>query len=153
MARPLKEYFELVVQSDVHDYGGFDDDPHKRIADFLFPGHELMAHWIITNPPFRLGCDFALTAIERARIGVAMLVRTAFLESVGRYERLFSHHRPEVLQFTERVPMFRGRLDAKGSTATAYCWLVWASPRPGGVHWIPPCRRALERPGDYGEQT
>ena len=143
MVRPLAEYFRLVHASDVHDYGcGYE------VQDFLWPSNQ-SADWIIVNPPFRLGCDFALTALDRAKVGVAMLVRTAFLESIGRYERLFSHHRPEVLQFTERVPMFKGRLDPKGSTATAYCWLVWASPRPGGMHWIPPCRKALERPGDY----
>ena len=155
MARPLAEYFKIVCRSDVHDYGG----DQQRVSDFLLawdhPPH-IQAQgidWIITNPPFRLGCEFALTALERADVGVALLVRTAFLESIGRYEKLFSKHPPAVLQFTERVPMFRGRLDAKGSTATAYCWLVWHGPRPGGMHWIAPCRRALERPGDYEAPT
>ncbi|MCH8316416.1 MAG: methyltransferase [Planctomycetes bacterium] len=148
MVRPLREYFASVARSDVHDYGW-----DHVVQDFLWPC-EQHADWIITNPPFRLGCEFALTAMDHARIGVAMLVRTAFLESIGRYERLFSKHRPAVLQFTERVPMFKGRLDAKGSTATAYCWLVWT--RPYGdvlrrMDWIPPCRKALERPGDYGK--
>ena len=143
MVRPLQEYFADVHRSDVHDYG-----IGAMIRDFLWPSSE-QVDWIITNPPFRLGCEFALTALERAEVGVALLVRTAFLESVGRYEKLFSKHPPSVLQFVERVPMFRGRLDAKGSTATAYCWLVWHGPRPGGMHWIPPCRKALERPGDY----
>ena len=143
MVRPLAEYFVYVEATDCHDYGcGYE------VRDFLFPSY-FSCDWIITNPPFRLGCDFALTAIQRARVGVAMLVRTAFLESVGRYERLFRDHPPAVLQFTERVPMFRGRLDAKGSTATAYCWLIWHGPRPGSMHWIPPCRKALERPRDY----
>ncbi len=147
MVRPLEEYFASVRASDAYDYGrGYE------VSDFLFPLSHFSSDWIITNPPFRLGCDFALKAMERARIGVAMLVRTAFLESIGRYERLFSKHPPTVLQFSERVPMFKGRLDAKGSTATAYCWLVWT--RPYGdvlrrIDWIPPCRRALERPGDY----
>lgn len=146
MIRPLREYFNLVHGSDVHDYGcGY------SVEDFLWPGFT-PTQWIITNPPFRLGCDFALKAIRAAEVGAALLVRTAFLESVGRYERLFSKHRPTVLQFTERVPMFRGRLDAKGSTATAYCWLVWPHNRfndPPQINWIPPCRKALERPGDY----
>lgn len=155
MARPLKEYFRYTVQSDVHDYGGFEDDPERCVADFLFPrgGGLPASQWIITNPPFRLGCDFALTAMERAQIGVALLVRTAFLESVGRYEKLFSRHRPTVLQFTERVPMVKGRLDAKISTATAYCWLIWEHPYgalPRRMDWIAPCRRALEKPDDYG---
>ncbi len=154
MTRPLAEYFRHVHASDVHDYGG-----DQRVSDFLLtynhPPH-IQAQgtdWIITNPPFRLACDFALTALERARIGVALLVRTAFLESAGRYERLFSKHPPVVLQFVERVPMVKGRLDAKVSSATAYCWLVWfardGNLATGTIDWIPPCRKRLERPGDY----
>lgn len=55
-----------------------------------------------------------------------------------------------VAPFVERIPMFRGRIDPTGSSATSYTWLVWIkgiNPRP--VVWIPPCRKALERAGDY----
>ena len=46
--------------------------------------------------------------------GVALLVRTVFIESVGRHERLFSRFKPAfVAQFTERVAMVRGRLDSR----------------------------------------
>lgn len=151
MVRPLAEYFETVFASDVHDYG------HGQVLDFLRPYEGPAFDWIITNPPFRLAEQFAHTAIDRATEGVALLVRTAFLESVGRYASLFSRRPPKaVLQFTERVPMHRGRVVENGSTATAYCWLVWscrphrpcAADVPAMV-WIPPCRRKLERPGDY----
>ena len=55
-----------------------------------------------------------------------MLTRTVFIESVGRYDRLFSINQPShFAQFTERVPMVKGRLDRRASTATGYCWLVW----------------------------
>ncbi len=83
-----------------------------------------------------------------------MLFRTAFLESKGRYETLFLPHPPAfVLQFTERVPIHRDKLTATGTTATAYCWIVWLchktiNRRPQ-FHWIPPCRKRLEREGDY----
>jgi hypothetical protein len=38
-----------------------------------------------------------------------------------------------------------------GSTATAYCWLVWFKSRPDSTqfHWISPCRKRLERASDY----
>jgi hypothetical protein len=81
-----------------------------------------------------------------------MLARTVFIESVGRYEKVFRKMPPtKVAQFTERVPMVKGRLDRKASTATGYCWLVWhknkrSTPR---LLWVPPCRKSLERPGDY----
>ena len=81
-----------------------------------------------------------------------MLVRAAFLESVGRHDRLFGKTPPDfVLQFTERVVMHRGRLAPEGSTATAYAWLVWMGPgrRDTRLRWIAPCRKNLEREGDY----
>jgi hypothetical protein len=46
--------------------------------------------------------------------------------------------------------MVKGRLTADGSTATAYCWLLWMRDVPGTkLVWIPPCRKQLERPEDY----
>ena len=108
--------------------------------------------WIVTNPPFRLAERFALKALSMSRKGVALLVRTVFLESVGRHERLFSKFKPTfVAQFTERVAMVRGRLDPKASTATGYAWIVWTkrSPSKTQLVWIAPCRKSLERPTDY----
>lgn len=147
MAKALEEYFGLVIQSDVHQYG------NNAVRDFLFadPTIDHNPHWVITNPPFRLAEQFIERACSLSRVGVAMLVRTSFLEGVGRYERLFKSRPPTIVaQFVERLPMVKGRLTATGSTATAYCWLVWMhgrTPRP--MAWIPPCRRKLERDGDY----
>jgi len=150
MAEPLHEYFGCVMATDIHDYGY---ERHERTIDFLFPGNVPAVHvdWIITNPPFRLAEQFILKALEIAQEGVAVIVRTSFLESVGRYANLFSGNPPSIIaQFTERVPMVKGRLTATGSTATAYCWLVWTK-GSGGTRfvWIPPCRKNLERPEDY----
>lgn len=153
MARPLGEFFGNVYASDVHSYG------FGEVRDFLIPMQGEQQHdWIITNPPFRLGEQFVRRALDVAMDGVAMLVRTAFLEGIGRHASLFKPHPPiYVLQFTERVPMFKGRLDPTGSTATAYCWIVWDARPQGHVEtqfrWIPPCRRRLERDGDYPKAT
>jgi hypothetical protein len=145
MVRPLREYFGTVHASDIHDYG------FGEVDDFLIP-NDRRADWIITNPPFRLAEQFVKTAYNRANIGVAVLVRTAFLESVSRYHGLFNLVRPAlILQFAERVPMHKGRLVEGGSTATAYCWIVWRKglDEPTRFEWIAPCRRRLEKPGDY----
>jgi hypothetical protein len=150
MVRPLREYFGAVIASDVHDYGaGFD------VEDYLYPVPVLTTDWTITNPPFKLAEQFTEKALRNSAHGVAMIVRSAFLEGVGRHERLFSVRPPShILQFSERVVMHKGRLAPEGSTATAYCWLVWID---GGAEfsgdtrfdWIPPCRKRLEREGDY----
>lgn len=148
MVRPLHEYFREVVGTDVHDYGaGF------PVVDFLFPGDPRTVDWIITNPPFRLAEQFALKAIATATVGVALLVRTQFLEGRGRFERLFSQYPPAVVaQFVERAPMVKGRLDREASTATAYAWVLWrcratlTTPR---FTWIPPCRAVLDRDSDW----
>ncbi len=103
MVRGLSGYFERVYSSDVHPYG------FGAVRDFLFPGDEPRFDWIITNPPFVLGEEFALTAVERARYGVAMFTRLAFLEGQGRFARLFSKRPPtSILQFTERPILHRG---------------------------------------------
>lgn len=147
MVKPLSEYFGEVIASDVHDYGaGFE------VQDYLFPGFLASTDWTITNPPFKLAEQFIERALGLSRHGVAMIVRSAFLEGIGRYERLFSINPPSrVLQFTERVVMHKGRLAPEGSTATAYCWLVWLIDDDDETRlgWIPPCRKRLEREGDY----
>lgn len=147
MVRPLSEYFGRVVASDVHDYGaGF------AVRDYLLADLEPV-DWTITNPPFRLAEPFIERALAHSRLGVAVLVRTAFLEGVGRYERLFKVLPPtHVLQFVERVNMFRGQLDAKGSKPMACAWIIWQRPFVDAgtrLAWVPPCRRQLEREGDY----
>lgn len=155
MVLPLREYFGTVHASDVRDYGG----DQERVVDFLL-GWPAPPHidcsgidWIITNPPFRLAEDFAMRGFDVAGRGVALLVRSQFLEGVGRFSRLYVKRPPTyIYQFTERVPMHKGRLLRKGSTATAYCWLVWCRGREQAetkFFWIAPCRRRLERDDDY----
>lgn len=147
MAKVLSEYFDHVDASDIAAYG------YGKTADFL-SGDETVGQydWIITNPPFSLAERFVDRALDVATRGVAILVRTVFIESAGRYERLFRKRPPALFaQFVERVPMVKGRLDPKASTATGYSWLVWnknysAAPQ---LLWIPPCRRQLERSDDY----
>lgn len=151
MVRPLREYFGGVIASDIHDYGaGF------TVADYLEnqPGCVASVGWTITNPPFRLAQQFIEKALHTSRCGVAVIVRTAFLESGGRYNTLFSKTPPtDILQFSERVVMHKGKLSEKGSTATAYCWLVWRMDCSHHTNtrfdWIPPCRKLLEHNGDY----
>jgi hypothetical protein len=147
MAKVLKEYFGKVRSSDAYPYG------YGAVRDYLDIPYEANAvDWVITNPPFRLAEQFVQRSLIVARRGVAVLVRTVFIESVGRYRNLFEHNPPvKFAQYTERVPMVRGRLDRKASTATGYAWLVWekSSASSTRLMWVPPCRKALERANDY----
>jgi hypothetical protein len=161
MVRPLSEFFMDVRASDVHRYC----DGHELI-DFAVTGAtEPDVDLVISNPPFKLAEEFIATALKVARLGVAMLVRSAFLEGQERHETLFARNPPSfVLQFVERVAMLEGRLVRKGdvdpyaekegtkvSSATAYAWVVWIKGREPDtrLRWIAPCCARLERPGDY----
>lgn len=146
MVGPLREFFASVEASDIHDYGaGF------PVQDYLFGPPPSRTDWTITNPPFRLAEQFIERAFQSSDAGVAVIVRSAFLEGVGRYNGLFKRSPPSlILQFSERVVMHKGKLSAKGSTATAYCWLVWIMGEDGTrFDWIAPCRKRLERAEDY----
>lgn len=163
LARPLGEYFAKVEAADIHDYGvGY------PASDYLFGPDPDLVNWTITNPPFRLAEQFIERALRTSVDGVAVIVRAAFLEGQGRYERLFSQHPPTtILQFTERVVMQKGRClnpsvpipdPVTGamklpSTATAYAWVIWSRDyderHATRLRWIAPCRGKLERPGDY----
>ena len=149
MVKPLREFFKIVDAFDVHDYGaGF------PVRDFLFPEPLLPVDWTITNPPFRLAEQFIERALDTSQRGVAVFVRSAFIEGIGRHRRLFFPRPPShVVQFSERVVLHKGRLAPEGSTATAYCWMVWMKGGPPRVDtllgWFLPCRKRLERDGDY----
>lgn len=149
------------------------------LGDFLWPGwarefpHAAAPDGVVMNPPFRLAEAFIAKALEMARRFVAVFIRSAFIEGQERYDTLFSRTPPShIVQFSERVILHKGLLREPGaaywdaalnggqggwrmpSTATAYCWLLWvkgddAGPGDTRFTWLPPCRSALERPGDY----
>lgn len=165
LAGVLGEYFQHVLATDIHDYG---DARQDAVCDFLINWAQDApdVDWIITNPPFRLGADFIRQGLAMARRGVAVFVRSAFVEGVDRWNTIFRDTPPAlVMPFVERVVLWRGVLlnpdlrvcrDGSGraekpTTATAYCWLVWQKEHHGPAEhsWIPPCRRELTRPGDY----
>lgn len=153
MVRPLREYFGSVRATDVAVHNG-----GHEIEDFIFPFQQYyQSDWIITNPPFSLAQEFATIAIQRASRGVALLTRIAFLEGIGRFYGLYEKCPPtDILQFAERVPMTKNRLDREASSATAVAWLVWRKRmigRPSHFHWIPPCRKRLERDEDYPSES
>jgi hypothetical protein len=148
MSEVLAEY-ATVIASDIASYR-----PEQKVQDFLDAA--MMApevDWVITNPPFGdRTTRFILRAFEIAHVGVAMFTRTQWAtEGVGRYDLIFRDRPPTCFApFVERVPLCKGRWDPDGSTATAYCWLIWAlGKKPTPPFYIPPgCRKALTRSTD-----
>ena len=147
MSRVLSEYFDSVRSFDIHAYG------FGYVDDFLSSSWaDESVDWVITNPPFKAAEEFVTRGLQIARCGVAVLVRTVFIESVGRWQRLFRDCPcTNFAQFVERVPIVKGRVDPKATTATGYAWLVWdkQASEHSRIVWIPPSRRSLERPTDY----
>lgn len=145
MAAVLGEepWFGRVIATDVFDYG------YGGVRDFLGLEAAPMpkADWIITNPPFNLAELFLDRALERARLGVAFLLRTVFEEGAERYARIYAQ-RPPTHKFVsaERIPMTRGRWLPNAKTMTAYAWFVWVKADVGcepftKQAWIPPGQR------------
>lgn len=156
MSGVLREYWPRMIASDIHAYPDFRSSPLPIIEDFLnphWPDSAIAVDWIITNPPFRLSCDFALQAFSFARCGVAMFCRLNWIEGQERANRLFIPRPPAfVARFAERVPLGKGGWYPDNETATAYAWFVWLAPYaqerielvliPGGL------RQGLEHPTD-----
>lgn len=154
MSRTLGEYAAVVHASDIEDRGA------GRVFDFLtLEGLGLgvppfgPVDWVVTNPPFAPLHRFVACALSVARRGVAILGRLQLLEGQERYQTIYRPYDGHwtVAPFVERLPMEEGCCAPDTSTASAYAWLIIdkREPRPRAAVHIPPCRRQLERPGDY----
>lgn len=127
MAEPLREVFPEVQASDIHDHGYA-----RQFAVFDFLTNEAFVgavDWVITNPPFGTAAEFVRLGLQRARRGVAILCRTQWLESAGRYDLFYGGEPLSVLApFVERVSMNLGVWDPKAGLATSYAWFIWIKP-------------------------
>jgi predicted RNA methylase len=156
----LQEYTGKVGATDVFDYSVEGRSAPGWIGGHDFLGGDLAAtswvksglydlfpnaDWVITNPPFDAkAVAFVQKALEVAKVGVAMFFRSQWaVEGVERYDAVFRDHPPTLpAWFVERVNLCKGRWDPDGSTATAYCWLVWLKGEaPRAQFHIPPGRR------------
>lgn len=148
MASCIVPYFNLVLATDIEPQGYGDR------CDFLDAyGAREDIDWVITNPPFKHAAEFVRLGMERARRGVAVLCRLAFLETVARYPLHFDGQPglAVLAPFCERVPMQLGPWAPDCSTATAYAWFVYRHGHQGPplIRAIPPgTRKRLSLPDD-----
>lgn len=146
MVRVLAEFFDDVRASDVHDYGWGHD-----VGSYVGQGADVLpfstSDWVITNPPFNLAIDFVDRALAGAHHGVAVLLRSAWIEGADRHSRLFRDRPPTLIcPYAERVPMVAGRYDPDASSATSYASFVWEAAamaaRRTEMVWIAPGAKA-----------
>ena len=97
---------------------------------------------VITNPPYNIAGDILDHALSISKNKVCILVRTAFLESITRYNRFYSTRPPSrVYTFVERLSLYPAGEEIKGGGTTSYSWLVWDKNNNNGItelKWIEP---------------
>ena len=165
LAKDIIEHFKPsgIILDPCRGQGAFYDNFNTETKDWceLDEGKDFLTYnkkvdWIITNPPFNVGKDFALKSLETAKRGVAFLVRFSFLESIKRWEELYSIHKPaKVLIFTRRVGFLPSEVSRNTNSAVPYIWLVWDNKHKGPTEfdWIGHDRDKLEKFGDYPEDN
>ena len=94
---------------------------------------------IVSNPPYSLAQEFIEHSKTTAKFKIAMLLRTAFLESQERYEFFQDKVFPLkcIHQFSKRLTIHKDGVDKKGGMA-AYAWFVWDKDYVGKpfINWI-----------------
>lgn len=142
IAAPAQEYFDEVWPTDVHPH-----EPNTPVRDWLddaaWPA-EPDCDVVFTNPPFTLADQFIVKGLQRARLGVALLLRLNVLEGVERHSLLQGPRATltQTVVFSERVPMTLGEWDPEASSATAYAFFFWSKVHdPLPTAWFPPGTR------------
>ena len=113
--------------------------------DFLADDYPIEeADIIIMNPPYATLEPFLIRALEIAQDKLIVLCRTQVLEGVSRYKNIFSKNPPtDVYQYIDRIQCWKNGEKPTGSSAQAYCWLVWdigetISNKESGMQSVPP---------------
>lgn len=133
IVRTLRDTGRAVIATDLNDWGCPDS---QSGIDFLMereapPGIGA----IITNPPYSLAPAFVRKARELSPL-VIMLLRLAFIESIGRTDILDRGDLARIYPFANRLPMMH-RHDWDGpqaSSAMCFAWFVWDRQHEGPIH-------------------
>lgn len=125
IARALESRGLRVAASDLYNRGY-----GTTGVDFLATFYQSHSN-LITNPPFDLAEEFVAKGLAVATDRLCLLMRLAFIEGGGRYERVWRDDPPtRVWAFSERIRIVKNRVEARGSSMTPYAWYVWDR-RPG----------------------
>lgn len=135
MALGINKYIEkngqfLVrkIGTDVKNRGFENEYWHTEYnLDFLADDYPFdYADVIIMNPPYATLEPFLIRALEIAEDKVICLCRTQVIEGSSRYEKIFKDNPPTyIYQYVDRIQCWKNGEKPVGSSAQAYCWLVW----------------------------
>lgn len=130
ISKVLQSAGHIVHSTDIEDYGFGVGGRDFFLETKAPPGFDC----IVTNPPFKLASKYAahaLTLVPR----VALLLRLAFLEGVGRSPIMEGGALARVHVFKNRLPMMhRDGWPADQrikSGAVAFAWFVWDKSHSG----------------------
>lgn len=155
MVRVLRDEFRCRVSpSDVVAY-----EPHPglfRLHDYLTDAHAPV-DFVFTNPPFKKAQAFVEKALQEARVGVAVILRTLWIDTGDRrFEFLNRCPANWVSVYAGRMDAARGRILRTNSSFMSHSVFWWdqaARLGPGqrsALGLIPPsAQRELELDSDY----
>lgn len=115
--------------------------------DFLDDDYPIAtADTIIMNPPYSTLEPFLIRALEIAQRYLVVLCRTQVLEGESRYKNIFADNPPTyIYQYVNRIQCWHNGNKPEGSSAQAYCWLVWDKE----ATTTEPILRWIKRSGSY----
>lgn len=129
----------LGMATDIINRGAYRFD---GLVDFLKYDGPQWDGDIVTNPPYSLTMQFVIKALEMVKDGryVAMLLPLTFLESAGRFDKIFSKT-PFVRMhaYVQRLQCAKnGDFELAQQSMRSYAWYIWQKGNYGvpEVHWI-----------------
>lgn len=145
MAKGIDKYLACRDQMSIKRIGtdiedrGFKSDAWELTygLDFLDDDYPVeKADVIIMNPPYATLEPFLIRALEIAQDKLIVLCRTQVLEGESRYENIFAENPPmDIYQYVDRVQCWKNGEKPSGSSAQAYCWLVWDKKNTDECPW------------------
>jgi hypothetical protein len=124
IVKVLREAGHDVVATDITDRGCPDYQRYNFLTQRSMPKDRFDA--IVTNPPFHAAERFVAISLQFAPL-VIMLLRLAFLESVGRAYLLDRGQLARLHVFANRLPMMHraGWTGKRASSAVPFAWFIF----------------------------
>lgn len=155
IVRALREYKFAVWASDIKNYNK--DYP---TSDFLQTIKYEHYDVLFTNPPYKAANDFVARGLREASVGVAVLVKTLWLEGgknvpTSRWCRILRDNPPDrIAIISARMPARMGSVIQHQASFISHSWLWWNKEhrrrKLTKFIWIPPeAQRTLENDADY----